>query len=81
MTGELISTVEPVSLLLLFNTTRTLSGPYGHGTGVATRTGAADRNLDGGMADTACSYTGCYRRGLGKGLPFPLHCYVTQKYR
>jgi hypothetical protein len=32
VTGGLISTVEPVSLLLLFNTTRTLSGPYGHGT-------------------------------------------------
>ena len=50
-----------------------------HGSG----TGAADRNLDGGMADTACSYTGCYRRGRGKGLPFPLHCTcnVSQKYR
>jgi hypothetical protein len=36
-------------LLLLFNTTRALSGPPSTGAAIA---------MDGGVADTACYYTG-----------------------
>jgi hypothetical protein len=44
---------------------RALLRPYGHGTGVA----RGPRIAIWTEADTACSYTGRYRRGRGKGLP------------
>ena len=43
------STIVPVIVLLLFNTTRMVPGPPSTGVAIA---------MDGGMADTACYYTG-----------------------
>ena len=44
-----LSGLEGGGLLLLFNTTRMVPGPPSTGVAIA---------MDGGMADTACYYTG-----------------------